>query len=73
MKFLIVFIIVVAIIIFIVNKFKDNKKYTELRETFENNNALPSGNTNQCQFCGAELKPGSPFCEQCGHSVKDKI
>ena len=73
MEFLVI-IIIIAIIIFLVNKFKDNKKYSQIRENLQNldDTAVNYAQKNYCGFCGAKLKPGMPFCEKCGHSVNDQ-
>lgn len=73
MGFLVI-IIIIAIIIFLIKKFKDNKKYSQIRENLQNSDdtAVNYSQKTNCLFCGAELKPGMPFCEKCGHSVNDQ-
>lgn len=72
MGYVFAIIIIVAIVIFIVNKVKDDKKYKNIREQFNGQNSIASIQSTKCKFCGADLKPGIPFCEQCGHSVNEQ-
>lgn len=65
-------IIIVAIIIFLIYKFKHSKKYDKIREKIQKRYKEAISQREQCKFCGTQLQPGAPFCEKCGHSIKDQ-